>query len=201
MPPRRADRGSGAQLVPVWLVKVGLPKALDLALLAHTEAEAETNIIEPAKAGGVPINTLGHKVAITKRWTLAQCAMQRDEAVASTGGRGEAHLDDPLLVPTVRDLVATWLVRHRLPMCTSRLMTEGLMARAYRQVNGNTRHIPLLLAEQVRILNAIDKRRPTSWCLYGLAKHRRRRKWWLTSAVGRWKNPLAASPGAPRFTV
>ena len=104
----------------------------------------------PAKAGGVPCDSLAEKVCIKKAWALCR------EAFA-TGRHGQpasqTEQEDQALPDEVkRSLDGQWEASHGFVLNAFRLLSETQQNKIYRMSHGAPRAFPIVLLESMRLL-------------------------------------------------
>ena len=121
-----------------------------MALVCTKEELLDETLIAPAKAAGVPCDSLADNVCIKKVWALCR------EAFA-TGRHGhpasETEQEDQVLPDEVkRSLDGLWEACHGFVLDTFRLLSEKLQNKIYRMSHGVPRAFPIVLLESMRLL-------------------------------------------------
>ena len=81
------------------------------------------------------IEGIGVQVAIAKVWRLCRRYMDRDDQ--AKGVEGDAALEDPIAVPTKKQLSLVWTQRHNFEWTGECLLVEGLQGRLYQEIQAS----------------------------------------------------------------
>ena len=123
----------------------------DVALVCTKEELLDETLVAPAKAAGVPCDSLAEKVCIKKVWALCR------EAFA-TGRSGQpasqTEQEDQVLPDEVkRTLDGQWKACHDFVLNTFRLLSETQQNKIYRMSHGGcSTSVPHCLLESMRLL-------------------------------------------------
>lgn len=139
-----------------FLIKESLFLPADLALLAADEKSVDTKIVAPMKAAGVKLDRLKDVVSVTKAWVLSRAATDK-ETDSRAGKVIPQALESPLPEPTLKDLKAAWTARHRFELNMNRFLTDVLVGKLYRELNGEPRKLSIIFLEHMRVLSSTDK--------------------------------------------
>ena len=131
-----------------WLDAEGLTSATDLGLLATSEDNVKSNILDVAASAGVKFETLKQRLALTKAWLQCRAITDREHGVRC--GKLREHEDEPLDLTVVLDIETKWHNRHKFNLPTARVLVDPLLAKRFRQVNSTPRKFSVLMAEQIR---------------------------------------------------
>ena len=137
-----------------WLKKEGVTTSLDYALLVSDEKEVQAKIIE---ASGVEFATLGERTAVAKTWWLCRSASDRQKGLRA-GTVTKDKQDEPLDNDVIDDLHLKWNKRHRFRIPAARLLVDSLFARRYRQINAPAKKLTVIMPEQLRTLDCVERR-------------------------------------------
>ena len=141
-------RARAPNQLSIFLEKEQLFGVDDVALVCTKEELLDETLIAPAKAGGVPCDSLAEKVCIKKVWALCR------EAFA-TGRHGQpasqTEQEDQALPDEVkRSLDGQWEVCHGFVL--NSLLSEAQQNKIYRMSHGAPRAFPIVLLESMRLL-------------------------------------------------
>ena len=136
-------RARAPNQLSIFLEKEQLFGVDDVALVCSKEELSNETLIAPAKAAGVPCDSLAEKVCIRKVWSLCR------EAFA-TGLHGQpasqTEQEDQTLPDEVkRSLDGQWEACHGFVLNTFRLLSETQQNKVYRMSHGAPRAFPIVL--------------------------------------------------------
>ena len=151
-------RARAPNQLSTFLEKEQLCGVGDVALVCTKEELLDETLIAPAKATGVPCDSLPEKVCIKKVWALCR------EAFA-TGRHGQpasqTEQDDQVLPDEVkRSLDGQWEACHGFVLNTFRLLSETQQNKIYRMSHGALRAFPIVLLESMRLLCRLSDGKP-----------------------------------------
>ena len=155
---RILHRARAPNQLSTFLEKEQLFGVDDVALVCTKEELLDETLIAPAKAAGVPCDSLAEKVCIKKVWALCR------EAFA-TGRHGQpasqTEQDDQVLPDEVkRSLDGQWEACHGFVLNTFRLLSETQQNKIYRMSHGAPRAFPIVLLESMRLLCRLTDGKP-----------------------------------------
>ena len=137
----------------------------DVALVCTKEELLDETLIAPAKAAGVPCDSLGEKVCIKKVGALRReaFAMGRHGQHAS-----QTEQDDQVLPDEVkRSSDGQWEACHEFVLNTFRLLSESQQNKIYRMSHGAPRASPLFCWNQCYVsFVSLDGRQASQSCLF-----------------------------------
>ena len=130
----------------------------DLALVCTKEELSDETLIAPAKAAGVPCDSLAEKVCIRKVWALCRDAFE-------TGRHGQpasqTEQEDQVLPDEVkRSLDGQWEACHGFVLNTFRLLSETQQNKIHLMSHGAPRAFPIVLLESMRLLCRLSDGKP-----------------------------------------
>ena len=133
-------------------------------LSTFLKTEQLFGVDDPAKAAGVPCDSMAEKVCIKKAWALCR------EAFA-TGRHGQPasqmEQDDQVLPDEIkRSLDGQWEACHGFVLSTFRLLSETQQNKIYRMSHGAPRAFPIVLLESMRLLWSLVGRQAFQSCLF-----------------------------------
>ena len=136
-----------------WLGEQGLTAPEDIAMAAATEEQVEAKLLE---ASGITFPLLSHRVAVTKLWMQCRGRVDREAGVRS--GRITQPAEDTLDSGITNDLTDLWVRRHNFKLGTTRLLSDTLFARRYKELNATPRRLTIILPENIRTSASVEKR-------------------------------------------
>ena len=155
---RILHRARAPNQLSIFLEKEQLFGVDDVALVCTKEALLDETLIAPAKAAGVPCDSLAEKVCIKKVWALC-----REAFATGRPGRpaSQTEQEDQALPDEVkRSLDGQWEACHGFVLNTFRLLSETQQNKIYRMSHGAPRAFPIVLLESMRLLCRLTDGKP-----------------------------------------
>ena len=125
----------------------------DLALVCTKQELLDETLIAPAKAAGVPCDSLAEKVCIKKVWAL--CSWRRGQPAS------QMEQEDQVLPDEVkRSLDGQWEACHGFVLNTFGLLSETQQNKICRMSHCAPRAFPIVLLESMRLLCRLSDGKP-----------------------------------------
>ena len=126
----------------------GILCAHDLAILASSEAEVKTEIIDPILGGGVELKTLSDKGSVRKLWSACK---KIGKASDRADDEMEAGHEGPIPPVPLGDLEKVWHHKHGFVMPDGWLLTQNLTGKMWRALVAEKPYLEQILAESLRL--------------------------------------------------
>ena len=137
-----------------YLIAQGILKPSDLAVLASSESEVRSEILDPMIAGGIKFEKLIDKSAVRKLWhatkTKEKAEKKKDEDDA-------VGLSGPIPDGSNTALESDWVRKHGFVMPDSWLLSPNLTGKMWRAFNAERPQVEQMLAESLRLRLAPEK--------------------------------------------
>ena len=158
---RLMDKATVPGELKAFLERESLTTPPDIALLTSEEAKVDEVFLEPAKAGGVPLDRLASNVSLRKLWRFCRDALQSDtyalgsqpSAVADT-----TPLPDGIGLPIKEE----WGKHHNFRVPKGRLVISTQMNHIHTEIHAQPPRFPMYLLQQIRFAGGLGKQGATA---------------------------------------
>jgi hypothetical protein len=129
------------------LTQKGILLLEDFALMAATETDIKTEIIDWSKAAGVELVEVKDQIAVKKLWIAARKSNVGSSSVSS----GDAAAEEGVQKEPASGLLAMWKQKHGFTLPDTWLVSATNQKKIWKKVNATPPEVEILLMEQLRM--------------------------------------------------